>query len=274
MKLYAAFRGVRETVKCQQCERETFLPFRCPFCQGYFCVEHRLPENHACPEYWRAKGPRQEEPSIPVLDEVPEYPPPRAPEPTRPEGVVWFSFTELKHLTLGFLLVTVVGLSMVFGSPLGVSALVALAVIFALSFILHELAHKLTAQRHGLWAEFRLIPSGVLMTFFSIFFPVKFISPGAVMVAGYGDPKTLGKISLTGPLTNLTLSLFFVGVNYFSSGSFRLITFHGSFFNALMAVINLIPLGIFDGTTVFRWNRVIWAVTFLSSLVLLLGSFA
>ncbi|MEM2935671.1 MAG: hypothetical protein QW231_00645, partial [Candidatus Bathyarchaeia archaeon] len=246
------------------------------FCPGYFCVEHRLPESHGCPEYWRARAPHQEEPSIPVLDEVPEYPLSRVPEPTRPEGVLWFSFTELKHLTLGILMVMAVGLSMTLSYPpaeLSLVALVALTVIFALSFILHELAHKLTAQRHGLWAEFRLIPIGVLMTLFSILFPIKFLSPGAVMIAGYGDPKTLGKISMAGPLTSLALSLFF-RVAYFSFGFLRMATLYGSFFNALVAVLNLIPFGIFDGATVFRWNKGVWAVTFLSSLALLIWAFA
>ena len=25
------------------------LPFKCPYCGKYFCIEHRLPENHNCP---------------------------------------------------------------------------------------------------------------------------------------------------------------------------------------------------------------------------------
>jgi len=237
-------------------------------------VEHRLPENHACPEYWRAKVPHEEEPSIPVLDEVPEYPPPRVPEPTRPEGVFWFSFTELKHLALGTLLVMVVGMSLFWFNPsFTPMALVVLAIVFTASFLLHELAHKMVAQNHGYRAEFRLISIGVLMTLFSIFSPIKFILPGAVMIAGYGDLKTLGKISLAGPLTNLTLSLFFFGA-YFFFDPFYMIAFYGSFFNALMAVLNLIPFGIFDGATVFKWNKGIWAVTFLSSLALLIWAFA
>jgi Zn-dependent protease len=274
MKIYTAFREVGKTVKCQQCERETFMPFRCPFCQGYFCVEHRLPENHACPEYWRTKVLRREEPSIPVLDEAPEYPIPRVHEPTRPEGVLWFSSTELKHLALGILLVMAVGLSIIFGISLDVSALVAFAIIFTFSFIVHELAHKLTAQRYGLWAEFRLIPIGVLMTLFSILFPFKFVSPGAVMVAGYGSRENLGKVSLAGPLTNLALSILSLGVASFSFDALYLIASYSALFNAYMAFFNLIPFGIFDGATVFRWNKGVWAATFITSLALLIWTFA
>jgi len=275
MKLYDAFREAGETVKCQQCERETFLPFRCPFCQGYFCVEHRLPENHACPEYWRAKVPRREEPSISVLDEMPEYPLPRVPEPTRPEGVLRFSFTELKHLALGTLVIMIVGMSFSwFHLRFTPMSLAALAIVFTSSFLLHELAHKMVAQSHGLWAEFRLIPIGVLVTLLSIFSPIKFISLGAVMIVGHGSRETLGKVSFAGPLTNLALSVLFLGVAYFPFDSLYWIAAYSVLFNVSIAFFNLIPFGIFDGATVFRWNRGVWAATFLPSLALLIWAFA
>lgn len=31
------------------CGKEEVLPFRCSYCQGYFCADHKLPENHQCP---------------------------------------------------------------------------------------------------------------------------------------------------------------------------------------------------------------------------------
>ena len=31
--------------KCEFCGEEVELPFQCSFCNGYFCIEHRLPEN-------------------------------------------------------------------------------------------------------------------------------------------------------------------------------------------------------------------------------------
>jgi len=34
---------------CEHCGKEVELPFRCKFCGHYFCLEHRLPENHNCP---------------------------------------------------------------------------------------------------------------------------------------------------------------------------------------------------------------------------------
>jgi|YelNatPaOPRAMG01_1025707.scaffolds.fasta_scaffold71488_3 hypothetical protein len=34
---------------CEQCGKEVNLPFECKFCGGHFCLEHRLPESHNCP---------------------------------------------------------------------------------------------------------------------------------------------------------------------------------------------------------------------------------
>ena len=34
---------------CEHCgEKINYLPFKCKYCGGVFCKEHRLPENHQC----------------------------------------------------------------------------------------------------------------------------------------------------------------------------------------------------------------------------------
>ena len=48
-------------MKCEACQQETLLPFRCPHCGGQFCSAHRLPENHACPRIDAARTQRQEQ---------------------------------------------------------------------------------------------------------------------------------------------------------------------------------------------------------------------
>ena len=35
-------------MKCYSCDAED-LGFKCKYCKQYFCIEHRLPLNHACP---------------------------------------------------------------------------------------------------------------------------------------------------------------------------------------------------------------------------------
>jgi len=35
--------------RCEYCGKELILPYKCGYCGRYFCVEHRLPEIHNCP---------------------------------------------------------------------------------------------------------------------------------------------------------------------------------------------------------------------------------
>ena len=34
---------------CGFCAAQVTMPFRCKFCGGVFCDQHRMPENHSCP---------------------------------------------------------------------------------------------------------------------------------------------------------------------------------------------------------------------------------
>jgi Zn-dependent protease len=133
-----------------------------------------------------------------------------------------------------------------------------------LSFLLHELAHKFSAQHFNLWAEFRVTMQGALITLISMFLPFKLISPGAVMIAGTGTRETVGKTAIAGPVTNLILSAVCIMIAAAGQELFWFI----AFINAFLAVFNLIPFGIFDGLKVFRWNKPIWAVAFVAAIVL------
>lgn len=41
---------------CDFCGHKSFMPYRCRYCSGRFCPDHRLPENHACEGLKNAKG--------------------------------------------------------------------------------------------------------------------------------------------------------------------------------------------------------------------------
>ena len=58
------------------------------------------------------------------------------------------------------------------------------AVVMTASFLTHEIAHKVIAQKKGMWAEFRLTTWGAVLTFASIFLPFRMIAPGAMMIGG------------------------------------------------------------------------------------------
>jgi Zn-dependent protease len=256
------FRKLKKTAKCQHCGNDVVLPFKCAYCGGLFCAEHRLPESHACPESWRAKAPREVPTTTQKWAEQPSYKYTVSYTP-KTARIFWFSKTELKHLTIGALLVMGVGLSYFITAASGSTmlTLAILSIAFTLSFLLHELAHKFSAQHFSLWAEFRLTMQGALITLVSIFLPFKLISPGAVMIAGAGTRETVGKISLAGPLTNILLSTGCILIATFTQDIFWFI----AFINAFLAAFNLIPFGVMDGLKVFRWNKAFWAIAFVAA---------
>ena len=188
------------------------------------------------------------------------------------KGRVYFSPKEVEHLAIAALLVIAVGmLSVLYGTissqPSVTISVVAFTVILTLSFFIHEMAHKITAQRRGLWSEFRLTVWGSVMTLIFAFLPIKFISPGAVMIAGSADKKEIGEISIAGPITNIVLSILFLGTA-FASGPYSQIVVFGGFFNAYIAAFNLLPFGIFDGRKIFTWSKIIWVLAFAASAAL------
>ena len=257
-------------MKCQKCGQETFLPFQCPYCGDQFCSEHRLPENHNCPRMDLARAQRQEDAVAFQEPSSYEYKVTYG-APRRTTGRIYFSPKELKHLVLGTLLVIGISLSFGFGA-LGQEdwavVLSALAIVITLSFFTHEIAHKFTAQRRGLWAEFRLTVWGAVLTCISIFLPFKIISPGAVIISGPASMDEVGKISIAGPVTNLVLSIAFLGAAPFVPITYSWIFAVGAFFNAYIALFNLIPLGILDGFKIFHWNKMVWAIAFAISVAL------
>ena len=257
---------MKETAKCQYCGEEVVLPFRCTYCGGFFCAEHRIPERHECPESWRARAPREAPPATTQgMREAPsyKYTVSYTPQASR---VFWFSKTELKHLTIGALLVMGVGLTYFLTATRGATLLnlAILSIAFTLSFLLHELAHKFAAQYFHLWAEFRVTMQGALITLISMFLPFKLISPGAVMIVGSGTRETVGKTAIAGPVTNIILSTVCILIAALTGDLFMVV----AFINAFLAVFNLIPFGIMDGLKVFRWNKPIWATVFAASVVL------
>jgi Zn-dependent protease len=259
---------LKATAKCEYCGKDVVLPFKCTYCGGSFCAEHRIPESHACPETWRARAPR-DVPPVSTQDWAKEpsykYTVSYTSQSSRKFG---FSPTELRHLMIGALLVLGVGLSYFAFAGFGSSwlILVSLTIAFTLSFLLHEIAHKFAAQHFHLWAEFRLTMQGALITLISIFLPppFKIISPGAVMIAGSATKETVGKTALAGPITNIFISFVCVLIAAFTEQIFWIV----AFINAFLAAFNLIPFGIIDGLKIYRWNRTVWAVAFIAAVAL------
>jgi Zn-dependent protease len=138
-------------------------------------------------------------------------------------------------------------------------------------FIGHELAHKFVAQRYGWKAGFRLWPQGLLLALFiavisrGLFI---FAAPGAVYLVpksiGYTisqSKREFGIVSISGPLMNLVFASIFRALSLISVFSIlSTISFYGLFVNLFLAAINMIPFPPLDGTKIFSWNKMIWAL--------------
>lgn len=88
-------------MKCEICEREENIPFRCNYCNKVFCNLHRIPMNHSCvsiKEYVDKKNmvhnnTKNSSLKIAILK-------------------IKFSKIEIFHLLVATILVTAVGLSL------------------------------------------------------------------------------------------------------------------------------------------------------------------
>jgi len=190
-------------------------------------------------------------------------------------GILSFSPIEIGHLIIGIFIVLGVGLSIALQIDFISERKVDIWFIFALTltsiFILHELAHKIVAQKYGLWAEFRLSLIGSLITLLSILSPIKFIAPGIVMIEGEMDREKIGKTALAGPVTNIAISASFLALAKHIANPFLFITLIiVGISSSWIALLNLIPFNILDGAKIFWWNKKIWAVSFLTSALLTL----
>jgi len=180
-----------------------------------------------------------------------------------------FSHTEIEHLIIGTALVTAAGVSFLFGNTSSALALVVATIIFAMGFILHELAHKYVAQSYGLWAEFRVNTFGVILTAISIVSPFKFIAPGAVMISGFADRDKMGLTAIAGPIVNLVITVcLLTTLPILTNTPIYVAVLYGAAINAFLALFNLIPLSIFDGRKVYAWNKRYWVIIFAASLIL------
>lgn len=121
--------------------------------------------------------------------------------------MITFSREEIRDITIAVIALTVL-YSLSVTRPFGWSVdslLLFLPISFiavGLGFILHELGHKVVAQRFGFFSEFRKWNYGLILGLLTVPLGFMIFAPGAVYFGSYGRMVTdeeNGKISIAGP---------------------------------------------------------------------------
>ncbi|UCF09217.1 MAG: site-2 protease family protein [Thermoplasmata archaeon] len=150
-----------------------------------------------------------------------------------------------------------------------VVALSFVAVVTA--FLLHEMGHKLVAQRYGCWAEFRAWKFGLIMAILSGFMGFLFAAPGAVYIRGNLTKEENGKVSAAGPLMNIAVASLLLPILFFIPNILEEIwtlVLMICYLNVFIGGFNMIPFPPLDGSKIIKWNPGIWI-----GLLVILGTY-
>ncbi|MFX0086468.1 MAG: hypothetical protein ACFFAU_12430 [Candidatus Hodarchaeota archaeon] len=151
---------------------------------------------------------------------------------------------------------------------------------YGISFFTHELMHKFTAIKYGAKAYFRISQQGLMITLIGIIIGFPIIAIGAVYWWGEATASQgiRGRVSAAGPISNLILVGFFLGVQglafFLIEGAIDLaillftIGEVGIWINTFLGTFNLLPIGVLDGAKVLAWNPKIWISLFGSFIVI------
>lgn len=143
-----------------------------------------------------------------------------------------------------------------------VRVFVASLLTVGVGFLLHELAHKVTAIHFGQVAAFKADYGMLLIAVLGGLAGFLFAAPGAVFHSGRISPRQNAAIAVAGPLTNVVLAGVFLVPALLFGGAIGEAARLGVTINAVLAGFNMIPFGPLDGRKVLAWSYLGFGLAF------------
>ena len=176
-------------------------------------------------------------------------------------GNIKTSNIEIKDILKAWIAISIaftIALRNSFSYDLYITFIIALLTV-GVGFLLHELGHKIVAQRYGYYAEFRSFDNMLILAVIMSFFGFIFAAPGAVMISGRVTKSKSGKISAAGPLVNMALALAFLLMAFLQLPAMvKAAAYYGFVINSWLAIFNMLPLSLFDGYKILKWNKAVY----------------
>ncbi|MHA1792680.1 MAG: AN1-type zinc finger domain-containing protein [Promethearchaeota archaeon] len=304
---------------CDFCGEQSFMLFKCKYCGKSFCAQHRLPEKHACPSAQDIQNNQQNltnnyyssptSENYRQFDDAPsEYV--WAPDITEIDGdpfdpssgfvikgIFLPRLNEFIHIIIAFLIMFFLGFisgrtlsaGMIFNPASGINFTpnerelfpFLFALLFTVSFLVHEFSHRQVGRHYKLPAKFRLLTFGMLITIIGIIGYLTagippFALPGAVVVIGLENEEHAGRCKWAGPLSNLIISAIiipFIFIIPYTEFEYSVLLIYGLQINSFLGLFNCMPVGLLDGAMIIKWRKSIWLITVLLLAACLILSF-
>ncbi|HEY0087737.1 MAG TPA: AN1-type zinc finger domain-containing protein [Candidatus Lokiarchaeia archaeon] len=299
--------------KCYHCGENVLDLFQCNECGQSYCSLHREPLNHECnivkESYKLSQISTPTTSYIPVEAEssvvrgttdgsytwhrqersIPE-------NAFSPDSGIQFKGiflphkSEFLHLLIGAILIFTIGFIGFFNQNLITQgylwSILMLAGFYTTAFLFHEFGHRQVALHFGLQTKFRLLTFGMTITILSLMLgiitlyygstPIPSIAlPGAVVVLGLDkiDRKT-GLCKAAGPSVNLVYGTILLIISFMVPiYPLNLFIGYSAALNFTLGLFNMIPIGILDGQNIWKWNKIVYLMLFLSLLALLIFAY-
>lgn len=191
-------------------------------------------------------------------------------QPPVREGGLKFGEEEKKHLLMAIGALTLAFTLLLSGGDIPLITIVILSFVAVITaFLLHEMGHKIVAQRYGCWAEFRAWPMGLFIAVISGLMGFLFAAPGAVYIRGHLTKEENGRVSAAGPLMNIVVASVLLPVLFLLPDiilEIWTLIFMICYLNVFIGGFNMIPIPPLDGSKIIKWNPGIWI-----SLLIILG---